>query len=491
MVARVVAVLLSPVALVFAIVVPALAAGVWFASNPAPATTVTAAPMSSSADPLADTRKSLASTTLPLGLLSGGLAKLTDGGKQLDDGAHQLSDGLHQAKDGSGELADGMTQLREGVWALGDGSTKVSGGVDKVVDSLTGLGAVQGQVDLIIQQSIETLATSTDPAAKGAIDQLTTVQTMMRTQGLGGDVMNQLQELKTGARTLAYQLSDPKSEFVDGVVRATEGSAALRDGIVKLDDGGNRLVDGTGQLVDGTGPMAGVISGVQSDIASASASLPPANRIAADSGQAGGRSESDSSTSPASFVVRPALPDWPYMVGSLLLVGAAVAVSLRVMRERFPALVTAGIAAAAAVVLWFAQDDLTGGALASAVVVLALWAAALVAAGRAVIAVAGRTIGRIVLLVAAAVQLVVCGVAGPAFWQTGAHLASFLPLGQVVTALGEIAQSGAGVRTLVSAVVAIATVAVAQAVRSAHSTDVHVDETKSKTRDTEAASSVP
>ncbi|GGG02599.1 hypothetical protein GCM10007304_15750 [Rhodococcoides trifolii] len=479
MVARVVAVLLSPVALVLAIVVPALAAGVWFASNPVPAATVTAAPASSSGDPLADTRKSLASTTLPLGLLSGGLAKLTDGGKQLDDGAHQLSDGLHQAKDGSGELADGMTQLREGVWALGDGSTKVSGGVDKVVDSLTGLGAVQGQVDLIVQQSIETLAASTDPAAKGAIDQLTTVQTMLRTQGLGGDVMNQLQELKTGARTLAYQLSDPKSEFVDGIVRATEGSAALRDGLVKLDDGGNRLVDGTGQLVDGTGPMAGVISGVQSDISDASASLPPANRIAADP------------TAPSTFVVRPALPDWPYMVSALLLVGAAVAVSLRVVRERFPVLVTAGIAVSAAVVLWFAQDDLTGGALAAAVVVLAVWAAALVAAGRAVIAVAGQWTGRIVLLVAAGVQLVVCGVAGAAFWQTGAHLASFLPLGQVVTALGEIAQSGAGVRTLVCAVVAGATIAVAQAVRSAHTSKVSAEESVPETRDEELASSVP
>ncbi|MGU3436086.1 hypothetical protein ACNHUS_24100 [Actinomycetes bacterium M1A6_2h] len=482
-VARVVAVLLSPVALVFAIVVPAIAAGVWFASTPVPATTVTAAPVSASGDPLADTRKSLASTTLPLGLLSGGLAKLTDGGKQLDDGAHQLSDGLHQAKDGSAELADGMVQLREGVWALGDGSTKVSGGVDKVVDSLTGLGAVQGQVDLIVQQSIDTLAASTDPAAKGAIDQLTTVQTMLRTQGLGGDVMNQLQELKTGARTLAYQLADPKSEFVDGVVRATEGSAALRDGVVKLDDGGNRLVDGTGQLVDGTGPMAGVISGVQSDISDASASLPPANRIAP--------AVTSESTAPSTYVVRPALPDWPYMVGSLVLVGAAVAVSLRVVRERFPVLVTAGIAASAAVVLWFAQDELTSGAIASAVVVSSLWAAALVAAGRAVIAVTGPVTGRVVLLVAAAVQLVVCGVAGAGFWLTGAHLASFLPLGQVVTALGEIAQSGASARTLVSAVVALATIAVAQAIRSAHSSKVAAAETNSEIRDEELASSVP
>lgn len=451
----------APVAAALAIVVPTLAAGVFWA-GPAVSgepSTVTMAPASeqSSSDPLATTRSALAATTLPFSVLGSGVTELTEGGLELDDGARQMKDGLGQAREGSAELADGMTQLRSGLWQLGDGSSQVSGGVDRVVTALTGLGAAQGQIELIVQQTLESLETSTDPVATASADQLRTVLDLLRTQGLNSGVVDELEQLRSGAQTLAFQLDDPSSEFVDGMVRATEGSGELREGLVQLDDGGVLLVDGTTRLVEGTGPMTTFLDGIEGNVTRASSALPAAASV-----------ETDPTGSSSTFVVRAAAAPWPYLAAVFVMVAGAL-VGFVVPRAR--AVVIAAVAAAASMVvaLSFADTGASLGGFMTVTALVAAWTAAVVCAARAVRVLLGVTAAAVVLGVLGLLQLVVVGLAGPAFGDDGgAAVSAFTPLGQLMSALGSAASDGVGVSALVSFVAALATAGVGAVILSAH-----------------------
>ncbi|MHC3366206.1 hypothetical protein ACYAFX_01360 [Rhodococcus aetherivorans] len=231
-----------------------------FAYADAPAVATPAdAPPAATGDPLSGTRNNLQQAGLPLALLGGGVGQLTDGSRQLDDGAHQLADGLAQASAGGQQLADGLGQLQGGVGLLGDGATQVSEGVDQVVDRLTGFGEMQAGVTEQLTVVAGTLRQSPDPVSQEAAARLDGLVGRLNTEGLGPETLAQLEQLRGGARQLAYELSDPDAQFVAGMVQAADGSRQLRDGLMLLDDGGRQLVDGTGQLVDGVGPVTGVI----------------------------------------------------------------------------------------------------------------------------------------------------------------------------------------------------------------------------------------
>lgn len=437
--------------LLLALLVPTLAAGVVAATTSDDAATTgptRVATASQSTDPLAATRGALGNTALPLQILTGGMTELTDGSVELDDGAHRLADGLGQARDGGEQLADGMTQLRQGLWQLGDGSTQVSGGVDRVVGALTGVGAAQGQIEVIVQQTLDSLATSTDPAAAATADQLRTVLDLLRTRGLNGGVLTDLERLRDGARQVSYQLSDPSSPFVDGIVRATDGSAQLRDGLVQLDDGGVLLVDGTTRLREGVGPMQGMFTTLRSNVDKASSSLPAAASTEVD--PAG-----------SSFVVRPAVPSWPYLTAVFAVVAAAL-VGFLVPRAR--AAVVGAVGAAATMVLALTFVD-TGASLAGstvATVTVGLWVAAVVAACRAVRFALGAVAGAAVLAVLGLVQVILGGAALRGTDGVLTRIADFTPVGQIVRALTD-AVAGPGLPTLVSLLAAAVTLAVATA----------------------------
>ncbi|MGB6183169.1 MAG: hypothetical protein WBF79_18185 [Rhodococcus sp. (in: high G+C Gram-positive bacteria)] len=460
--ARVGALSSTPIAMMLAIVLPTLAAGVFWVSQAESSGSgvsgsggtvgVAATAAGSATDPLSPARSALTNTALPLQILSGGMAELTDGSTELDDGAHQMSDGLRQARSGSAELADGMSQLRAGLWQLGDGSSQVSGGVDQVVGALTGVGAAQGQVELIVQQTLDSLTASTDPAAVASADQLRTVLDLLRTQGVNGSVLDDLQKLQNGARAVAYQLDDPSSEFVDGMVRATNGSVQLRDGLVLLDDGGVRLVDGTTRLVGGVGPMESMFSTLRSNVEKASSSLPPADRV-----------ETDPAGNASTFVVRSASAEWPYFAAVFVLVAAAL-VGFFVPRARSAIIGAVATSAAAVLALGFADTGASVAGSMTATVLIALWVAAITAATRAVRLTLGRTVGAVVLVVVGALQIVLSGLVLRGVGGAVEAISTFTPLGQVERSL--MAPSAAG--ALVSVIAALATAAVSVAILSAH-----------------------
>ncbi|WP_068165935.1 hypothetical protein [Rhodococcus phenolicus] len=308
---RVVIIVIAAVGLIL------VAAGSTFAYLGTPDTTVTVAespdPDAGSGDGLGTARDRLQRAGLPLSMLDGGVGQLTDGSRQLDDGARQLSDGLQQAREGGEQLAAGLDQLDGGVVQLGDGATQISGGVDEVVGRLTGLGAMQGTVTEQLTSVADTLGMSPDPVSRGAAGQLRTLVDTLNTQGLGPDTLDQLSELRDGARQLAYELTDPNAQFVAGMAQAAGGSAQLRDGLVLLDDGGRALTDGTGQLVDGVGPVAGVVAGIADNVRSATDALP--------------RITDTGTEQPVATVAKAPVRWWPYAVIGLGAVALAATVA--------------------------------------------------------------------------------------------------------------------------------------------------------------------
>ena len=273
-------------------------------------------PAAPSAEGVAEARSDLQRAGLPLSVLGSGVGQLTEGSAQLDDGARQLSDGLRQARDGGEQLASGLEQLDGGVGQLGDGARQVSGGVDEVVGRLTGFGAMQGEVTAQLTSVADSLGASPDPVSQNAAATLRGLVHTLDTEGLGPDTLDQLGQLRDGARQLAFELTDPNAQFVAGMSQAADGSRQLRDGLVLLDDGGRALTDGTGQLVDGVGPVADVVGGIADNVRSATEALP----------RTAGTSAADTSDVQADAVVTTGDRQWwPYAVialGTVLLVGA-------------------------------------------------------------------------------------------------------------------------------------------------------------------------
>ena len=299
------------------LLVVAGAVSAWLDSPEATVTTASGQP-APTAEGVDEARSNLQRAGLPLSVLDGGVGQLTDGSVQLDDGAHQLSDGLRQAREGGEQLAEGLGMLDGGVDLLGDGARQVSGGVDEVVGRLSGFGEMQGEVTDQLSSVAATLGASPDPVSQQAAGRLRELVGTLNTQGLGPDTLDQLGQLRDGARQLAYELTDPNAQFVAGMAQAADGSRQLRDGLVLLDDGGRALTDGTGQLVDGVGPVADVVGGIADNVRSATEALPRSAAAGATDVQA------DAAVTTADRQW------WPYAVlalGAILLV-AAVALSL-------------------------------------------------------------------------------------------------------------------------------------------------------------------
>lgn len=253
-------------------------AGATFAYVDTPAATViTADPpeqAGTSGSGVEAARRNLQQAGMPLAFLGGGVAQLTDGSNQLDDGSHQLADGLRQARDGGRQLADGLGQLDDGVGLLGDGAHQVSAGVEEVVARLTDLGGIQGDVTAQLTTVADALAAAPDPVSRNAAGQLRALVDLLNTQGIGPGTLDQLTQLRDGARQLAYELTAPDARFVAGMAQAADGARLLHDGLVLLDDGGKALTEGTGQLVDGVAPVAGVVEGISQNVRTATEALP-------------------------------------------------------------------------------------------------------------------------------------------------------------------------------------------------------------------------
>lgn len=408
------------------------------------------------ADPLARTRSALTQTQLPLSLLSGGLTQLTDSAPLLTDGVTQISDGLGQARagsvalaDGNTQLADGLVQLQGGVGQLGDGATQISGGVNQLTTPLLAIGEKQAQVTSSIADVANKIELLNNPVTTDAARTLRELIDTLNTQAIGPDAISQINQLRDGSELLAFQLSDPTSEFNAGVATAVDGSGQLadgatqlRDGIVQLDDGGKQLKAGTDQLTTGIEPIGGVVSALQTNVATAQSSLPARNATETTTTTgADGQPQTMlvvSGSSTASY----------YAVAALVAVAAAAAVSvMRLLSRRdrltpiAPALGAAAVTAAAGIVYWFVADGAGFGSLLGGIVFLFLSAAAFLAAAGAIQMAFGRTVGQSINVVLLLVQLALAGAAlvGSPDSSIFGKAAAFTPVGWLAAGLDRIA----------------------------------------------------
>lgn len=433
-----------PSAALLAIAFPLVAAGAFALGagydlspdSQAPATTTDSAqaPQPSTGDPLAASRKNLQEAGLPISFLSGGVSQLTDGGRQLNDGVIQLADGITQAHDGSVQLADGFGQYNDGVVQLGDGASLVSGGVDQIVDQLTGFGAQQSEFTAKLETAALQVAAFPTPGSQEAAAQIRGVIDTLNTQGLGPQTLDQLAELKGGARELAFQLDDPSSDFRSATAQLSDGTVQLRDGLAQLDDGGGQLRAGTDQLVTAVGPVSGIVSGIQTNVSEATAGLPSAKELNA--------ADTTVEVAPAAQTSTPVAP---YLIAALVAVGAIGAVSLvrvlsRDSRLRWVAAAVAVLAVGicAALAFAFTAPDASIGALLGAAIFLVVSAAAYLAAAGAIQRMLGATVGQAVNVALLLVQVVVCGAAYASSAAIWGQLSAFMPMAYTAAGAREI-----------------------------------------------------
>ncbi|MDM4723081.1 YhgE/Pip domain-containing protein [Micromonospora sp. WMMA1363] len=96
---------------------------------------------------------------------AGGAGDLADGLDASADGAGQLAGGLDRSVTGADELADGIGQLRTGAVQLADGTARAAATTRTVADRVD---AAAGQVEPVLRENAELIATSATAVAEGA-----------------------------------------------------------------------------------------------------------------------------------------------------------------------------------------------------------------------------------------------------------------------------------------------------------------------------------
>lgn len=392
-----------------------------------------------SGDPLAASRRSLQQANLPITFLSGGVSQLTDGGKQLNDGVVQLADGITQAHDGTIQLADGFVQYQDGIGQLGDGASQISGGVDQLVDRLSAFGAQQSEFTAKLEATAVQVDSFPHPGSDAISGQIRSVIDTLNTQGFGPSTLDQLQTLKNGAQQLSGELNNPSGQFLTATGQIGDATVQLRDGLGQLDDGGGQLRAGTDQLVTAVGPVSGIVSGIQTNVQEASASLPKASELNADDSGA---------TVVAVAPTSASTPVAPYLIAALVAVGAIGAVSLvrvlsRDSRLRWVAAAVAILAVGicAALAFAFTAPEAGIGALLGAGLFLVVSAAAYLAAAGAIQRLLGPTVGQAVNVALLLIQVVVCGAAYASSAAIWGHLSAFMPMAYTAAGAREIGYS--------------------------------------------------
>lgn len=188
------------------------------------------------------------------GTLSEKSAQLDSGAQQLATGVQQLDTGLKEAKKGASQLDQGLTSLGGATVQLGNGAQQISAGVDQVVTMANQATNAQEQVVAPLVTASAQLRALGVPAAVELANQFDATIAAVNSQGLGpqSTTASDLKRLQEGARTLAYQLGDPNSEYRLGMTAADSGASELASGLTQLSEGSGKLVVGTQTLNDGT-----------------------------------------------------------------------------------------------------------------------------------------------------------------------------------------------------------------------------------------------
>ncbi|MBD8505806.1 hypothetical protein HT102_04815 [Hoyosella sp. G463] len=222
---------------------------------------------------LEDALRQLQRDKLAATFLAAGSGQARDGAEQLEAGAAELAAGIGQARGGSeqlaagtGELAAGAGQLKDGTSQLRTGMTEFQGGIGQLGD---GASQISGGVDELVAQLLPLKSADAPFAPEIAA------------------ALIQLEQLRDGARQLAFQLNDPSSDFRVGAAQLSDGAnqvdsgagqlatgsaelrdgaGQLRDGLVQLDDGSGQLTEGSRQLVAGLGQLGSTAEQVSTSV---------------------------------------------------------------------------------------------------------------------------------------------------------------------------------------------------------------------------------
>ncbi|GAB2666344.1 YhgE/Pip domain-containing protein [Gordonia jinhuaensis] len=223
-------------------------------------------------------------TTLGDGLRSAatGSGQLHTGTSALADGASKLATGLstslvpgttqaaaagHQLADGTDKLSSGLLTLRSGTDQLGSGATQLADGIDSVVSRVdtTALSAQLSRLQALLPSGAH------DPTTAQAAASLTQLEALV----------NGLDALRTGSRTLARQLSDPNAQYrkgidtlVDGSQQLSTGATKLSAGLDKINTGEVQAAGGAQKLSDGTRTLDAGAARLSSALSNGVGSLP-------------------------------------------------------------------------------------------------------------------------------------------------------------------------------------------------------------------------
>lgn len=219
--------------------------------------------------------------------------ELNTGMQTANTGAQALADNLVTAKDGSAQLSDALDQLDT---VVDDGVNKANAAIaksgltgteirqivarvetntDAIAASIDRAAAAQADAQNQLQQIIDDLSASDDPAQQAIAGRLQSVQQSLQQSSLAQEVTGRFDEIHTDVDRLASELNNPNSR-VNVILRSVEGGGVQRDlnavksaagqlrsgadqlsgGLVQLTDGANQLASGTTQLAAGTQELA-------------------------------------------------------------------------------------------------------------------------------------------------------------------------------------------------------------------------------------------
>ncbi|QDZ43145.1 YhgE/Pip family protein [Corynebacterium sp. sy039] len=207
--------------------------------------------------------------------LDNGATKLHDGTTQGVDGARQLKEGTTKLLDGSNQLVSGQDQILDGTRQLGDGMTQIDDGVGKLTDTMLPLVEQVQNLASTIQPMIDSMRMI---GLNAQADQLQSQLAQLNNSN-PENMAAQLRKLKDGTAQVRYNLTDPSSQYLGGMLKLNDGQHQLNDGIVQLDNGVGRLYDGTQQLNAGTQQLKDGTTQLSTGLSAGAAQAPKINDL--------------------------------------------------------------------------------------------------------------------------------------------------------------------------------------------------------------------
>lgn len=414
----------------------------WNADEEPAAAPVAASPSGIDPAQLVDARRAAGEAGAQAGFLTTGTEQLTEGVGEMKEGAATLPTQFGEAVTGAQQLSQGMVELQAGVGQLGTGATEVADGVGTAVDQVVGLGALQGQLLGMIDDTVVGLEGATDPDLVDARTRLQDLRGQVEMAQLDGDLANQLTALKDGSREVANQLAVPGYAFHDGIYSATKGAQDLSHGLTEAQGGVDEAVAGVEELDAGVQRIDQMATQTQDRIGAIQRALPVV--------QAAGTGEGVAAAAASEETIPTLAPMYAMLIAALVMLGgAATGVLMRLTRGGWWILAgaTVGLTALGVVLLAIVGTGVTAAVLALSALILALGVVASAVLTRAVIGLFGPVAGSVVAGIAALVQI---GLVGWVWKAASAHdvtviwqvLANLTPLNWATTGLTAAGNDG-------------------------------------------------